>query len=225
MRIYIDSAQVKRWTTPEGVPPLTGVTTNPTLVHQAGLPVNLATYDMLVRAVADHGLAELMLQLPDSDVAQAIAWQQQLEKVAQQKGVVLTLKLPCHPAWQACMRAMVERGQPFLLTGLSNPIQLLWAVAQKAAYVAPYVGRLVSDGRDVWPLLEACVAMQAQGTHLLAASVKSHEVLSRLVAMGAQAVTLPPESLLAWAHDPVTGTAVSQFAKDIAASLQHGTAS
>lgn len=206
---------------PEGLPPVTGVTTNPTLVHQAGLPVNLATYDMLVRAVADHGLAELMLQLPDSDVAQAIAWQQQLETVARQKGVILTIKLPCHPAWQACMQAIAERDQAFLLTGLSNPVQLLWAVAQKAAYVAPYVGRLVSDGRDVWPLLEACVAMQPQGTRLLAASIKSHEVLSRLVAMGADAVTLPPESLLAWAHDPVTDAAVSQFAKDITASLQH----
>ena len=36
---------------------------------------------------------------------------------------------------------------------------------------------------------------------LLAASIKSPEVLTRLIACGAAAVTLPPASLMAWAGD------------------------
>lgn len=59
----------------------------------------------------------------------------------------------------------------------------------------------------------------------MAVSRKSHEVLSRLVAMGASAVILPPKSLIAWAHSPVTEAALGKFAKDVTAGLLHGVAS
>ena len=67
--------------------------------------------------------------------------------------------------------------------------------------------------------LQACVAMQTGGPALLAASIKSPEVLSRLMACGAAAVTLPPASLIAWASDALTDAAMAQFDRDTAASL------
>jgi hypothetical protein len=64
------------------------------------------------------------------------------------------------------------------------------------------------------------VAVQQQGgPALLAASVKSPDVLARLMACGAAAVTLPPASLLAWAGDALTDAAIAQFDRDTAASL------
>ncbi|MEY4736331.1 MAG: Fructose-6-phosphate aldolase 1, partial [Pseudomonadota bacterium] len=57
------------------------------------------------------------------------------------------------------------------------------------------------------------------GPGLLAASIKSPEVLARLLACGAAAATLPPASLAAWAGDPLTLAAIAQFERDIAASL------
>jgi transaldolase len=95
--------------------------------------------------------------------------------------------------------------------------------------VAPYVGRLAADGRDVWALMDACVAVQGQGKvqglgqgqgpALLAASIKSPDVLARLLACGAAAATLPPASLIAWSRDALTQTALEQFDRDVAASL------
>lgn len=61
-------------------------------------------------------------------------------------------------------------------------------------------------------------AVQLNGTALLAASIKSPDILSQLIACGAAAVTLPPESLIAWAGDPLTQTAMAQFEGDISAS-------
>jgi transaldolase len=194
------------------------VTTNPSLVLQAGLPVTLATYKDLLLAVSEAGLAELMLQLPRPDVHEGLQWLEVLQRTAADVGVKLTIKLPCHPDWQACIQAVQSQDQAILLTGLSNPVQLLWAQGQKAQYVAPYIGRLVADGRDVWPLMEACVAVQAQGPALLAASIKSPEVLTRLMACGAAAVTLPPASLAAWAGDALTDGAIAQFDRDVLAS-------
>lgn len=227
MKLYLDSAQVSTWALPVGCPPVVGVTTNPSLVFQAGLPVTLATYLYLLKAAGEHGLAELMLQLPSSDPVQALEWLAPLRAAADKSNVCLTIKLPCHPEWLSCIEAVQQAGQAVLLTGLSNPVQLLWAQSLGVAYVAPYVGRLAADGRDVWALMDACVAVQGQGKVqgqgpgpvLLAASIKSPDVLARLLACGAGAATLPPASLIAWSQDALTQTALEQFDRDVALSL------
>lgn len=219
MKLFIDSADVKSWTLPRGCPPVQGATTNPSLIHQAGLPVTLATYLRLLQAAGEQGLPELMLQLPSSDPLQARQWLAQLQPAAAQAQVGLTIKLPCHPDWLPCITAVQQAEQTVLLTGLSNPLQLLWAQSLKVAYVAPYVGRLTTAGRDVWALLDACVAVQANGPALLAASVKTPDMLARLIGCGAAAATLAPASLRAWAQDELTQTAIEQFDRDTAASL------
>ena len=237
MDIYLDCADSSQWTLPAGCPPVVGVTTNPSLVFQAGLSVSLATYGRLVDAAGAHGMAQLMVQLPSADVPQARAWVGDLQGRAAKAGVQLTIKLPCQPAWLACIQAVQSMQQPILLTGLSNAVQLLWAQSLGADYVAPYVGRLAADtangGRDVWALMQACVVAQNSagsradlkanskaGPKLLAASIKSADVLSRLMGLGAAAVTLPPASLVAWSQDAITDAAVAQFERDIAASLK-----
>ena len=219
MKIYLDSADANTWQLPKGCPPVQGVTTNPTLVHQAGLPVTLEAYVRLMGEAASRGMAEIMLQLPESEVESARQWHSALRSAAQREGIALTIKLPCHPDWQACIEAMAAEQQPFLLTGLSSPVQLLWAQWLEAAWVAPYIGRLTTDGRDVWALMGACLSVQRQGgPGLLAASIKSPDVLARLMDIGAAAVTLPPASLVAWSRDALTDNAIAQFDRDIAAS-------
>ena len=218
LKVFLDSAVASAWTLPAGCPPVQGVTTNPTLVRQAGLPVTLDSYTGLLHAAADAGLAELMLQLPRPDASEALRWLETLQKAAADVAVNLTIKLPCHADWLACIRAVQSQKQAILLTGLSNPVQLLWAQSLGVQYVAPYIGRLATDGRDVWPLMQACVAVQSNGPALLAASIKSHDVLARLIACGAAAVTLPPASWAAWSTDPLTEAAITQFEKDVEAS-------
>jgi transaldolase len=220
--IYLDSARADSWALPAGCPPAIGVTTNPTLVHQAGLPVSLNTYLGLISAAADHGFQELMLQFPENDPAAARSWLKALQPAASSRKITLTIKLPCAPEWEACIDAVRAEKQSVLLTGLSNAVQLLWAQHKGVQYVAPYVGRLANDGRNVWALMEACVAVQSaspQAPRLLAASIKTPEVLAQLLAVGAAAVTLPPASLAAWCTDPLTEAAVRQFALDTQASL------
>ena len=218
MKLYLDSADAQQWVLPAGCPPVQGVTTNPTLVLQAGLPVSLPGYLQLVRQAGEARMPELMLQLPRADVGEAAQWLEVLLPAAVQARLRLTLKLPCHPNWQPVLREVQAWGVPTLLTGLSNPIQLLWAQSQGANYVAPYVGRLQADGRDVWALIEACVAVQADGLQLLAASIKSADVLARLMALGAHAVTVRPEFAAGLATDPLTLAAMAQFERDTATS-------
>jgi transaldolase len=220
LKLFLDSADSAQWRLPAGCTKVQGVTTNPSLVLQAGLPVSLDGYCGLVQRAGDAALPELMLQLPHADVALALNWLEKLQQIAAGSRVHLTIKLPCHPDWAQTIAAVQGAGAAVLLTGLSNPMQLLWAQERGADYVAPYVGRLQADGRDAWALLKACVAVQqAGGPKLLAASIKSSDVLAQLIAIGAYAVTVRPDFAAGLATDSLTAAAMAQFDADTAASL------
>ncbi len=221
MKIYLDTADTRQWRLPPGCPPVQGVTTNPALVQQAGLPVTLETYLRLLKQAGQAGLRELMLQLPRPDVAEAHEWLAQLLPAAGQARVRLTIKLPCHPEWEPVIQEVHAWGLPLLLTGLANPMQLLWARSQNAHFVAPYLGRLQADGRDIWALVSACVALQRDGVQLLAASIKEADVLTRLIAHQAHAATLRPDFAARLATDPVTDAAMAQFDREVEQSLRH----
>lgn len=55
---------------------------------------------------------------------------------------------------------------------------------------------------------------------LLAASIKSADVLSRLIAVGAHAVTVRPEFASSLASDALTLAAMAQFDQDVQTSQQ-----
>ena len=221
MKLYLDTADTQSWRLPAGCPPIQGVTTNPALVQQAGLPVTLETYLHLLRKAGELRLPELMLQLPRPDVGEAHDWIAQLLPGAGQARVKLTIKLPCHPDWQVVIDEVHAWGVPLLLTGLANPMQLLWARSRNAHFVAPYLGRLQEDGRDVWSLVRACVAMQREGLQLLAASIRGADVLSQLIAAGAHAATVRPEFAASMTTDPLTDAAMASFEADVQRSLGH----
>lgn len=220
MKLFIDSADAAQWALAPGAPMVAGVTTNPSLVYQAGVAVSLAGYQALLASAQAAGMAELMVQVPNDNVQDNKALASTLAQQAQHAGVQLTIKLPCDPAWQSCVQAVQALGLDVLLTGLSNPMQLMWAQQMGVQWVAPYVGRLEAAGRDVWALMQACVQVQqAGGPALLAASVKSGDTLAKLMGLGAGAVTLKPAFINELCTDLVTQQAVEQFQQDTAASL------
>ena len=218
MKLYLDSADVAQWEAVAGMPSIAGVTTNPSLVHQAGRAVNADSYVQLIQIAGQRKLRELMVQMPRPEVGEIHATLERLLPAAALAQVQLTIKLPCQPDWADAVRVVQDHGLPVLLTGLSNAMQLLWAVDMGAKWVAPYLGRLEDDGRDVWALVYACVAAQRQGTQLLAASIRSADVLARLLGAGAAAATVRPSLAKAWVSDVLTETAVAQFNADVAAS-------
>jgi transaldolase len=220
MQFYLDTANTTEWALPTGCPPIAGVTTNPTLIHAAGLPLTLATYESLIASAVAAQLPALMLQLPSSNPTQALAWANALAPLSGEFDLELTFKLPCHPDWQACHKALKRKDYATLLTGVSNPMQLLWAQAQGADWVAPYLSRMEADGRNVQNFIEACCAVQYDsGPKLMAASVKTPELFASLIAAGAAAVTLKPAFAASMAIDTMTVAAMAQFDADMAASL------
>jgi transaldolase len=221
MRIYLDTADPTLWALPEGCPPLFGVTTNPTLIHRAGFPVSLETYRYLIHQAGLRRIPELMLQAPRPDPEEISAWLEALLPAAAISRTRLVIKVPCHPEWSPVIHRLRQLEIPILLTGLSNPIQLLWARSMGADYVAPYLGRIEATGQNPWPLVEACVRLQESGVKLVAASIRSTETLTRLLALGSYSATLQPGFIRERILDEVTLAAIDQFNDDIARSMDH----
>ncbi|MFZ4652771.1 MAG: transaldolase family protein [Methylococcaceae bacterium] len=219
MKLYLDTANPALWVRSEGAPPLAGVTTNPTLIRRADYPVTLETYHHLLIKAGERGLSELMLQLPRKDPTEAHQWLATLLPTAIKAKTRLVIKLPCHADWVSVIEAVKTFECPILLTGLSNPMQLLWAKSLGVQYVAPYLGRLEDDGRDSWALVGACIACQQEGLKLVAASIRSEEALSRLIALGAYAATISPSLVERLIRDPLTDQAIRQFEADSQQSL------
>lgn len=220
MRLYLDSAEVDDWRTPEGAPPLQGVTTNPSLIQKAGLKVSLESYMALIGKAGERRLGEIMLQAPRKDAQEFRSWLDHLLPAAARLRVRVIIKIPCHPDWMEIFRLLKEARVPVLLTGLSNPMQLMWAQSLGADYVAPYIGRIAEAGRNPWPLIEACIRAEESGVRLVAASVRDLDTLGRLLALGSYAVTLRPEFIQSHAEDDLTLEAIRQFSDDTLRSLE-----
>ncbi len=218
MRIYLDTADPTHWELPEGCPPIHGVTTNPTLIHRAGFPVSLESYRFLVHQAGERRIPELMLQAPRPDADEIAAWLDELLPAAALSRTRLVIKVPCHPEWNPVIKTLRQLDIPFLLTGLSNPIQLLWAKSIGADYVAPYLGRIETRGQSPWPLVEACIRLQDHGVKLVAASIRNVDTLARLVALGSYSATLQPDFIKSLVLDDVTLEAIAQFNDDITKS-------
>lgn len=218
MEIYLDTADVAEWTGRPGWPRIAGATTNPTLLRQVGLETRLEDLKTLVEAAASRKLTSLMLQLPSPLAREAVAWADALLDTSAGR-VSLTFKLPCQPEWAPVVTVLKKIEARVLLTAVANPVQLLWARDQGADWVAPYLGRLEAAGRSIWPLVEACVAVQAHGgPALLAASIRNEDMLNGLIARGAAAATLNPTLLQALSRDGFTEAAVAGFEEMIGSS-------
>ena len=213
MKLFLDSAEIADWNKIYGVPSVQGVTTNPTLVRQAGKIVSLECYLNLLDNAQTRKIPELMLQLSVEDVAICLDWAHALSE--RSSTTRLTFKLPCHTTWQPSHKALKNAGFQTLLTVVSNPLQLLWARDEGANYVAPYLSRLEQEGRDIKLFIDAIVKVQnSGGPKMMAASVKTADVLSFLIGSGAYACTAKPAFYVSLIEDAVTLSAMKQFELD-----------
>jgi len=208
VKLYLDSAHLTEWQTAVDHGWTRCVTCNPLILEAAGWPVRLESCAKLVELAAQTGLVELHLQAwPDSQ-GDWLPAAQQLSDLAPW----VVVKLPAIvPALRAATQLKQQR-RKVLITAICNPLHAVWAAEMGADYVAPYVGRLNEAGRDANDLLKSMVSLQNSGGPIvLAASVRSFEVVSQLLQMGVAAATLRYDLLKQAEHDTQTLLAVEQF--------------
>jgi transaldolase len=187
---------------------VSGVTTNPTIMAQAG-----ASPRTVISAICAATEGPVFYQLTARTPAEREREGRDFAALGRQDQVVL--KIPATTDSMALIQ-LLSRDIPCAATAVYSAAQALAANEAGADYVIPYVHRatrLLGDGlklvRDIRQLLD-CFEDPAA---ILAASIKSAEEAVAAVVAGADDLTLPLEVLRQLGNHELSDQAVAEFSR------------
>jgi TalC/MipB family fructose-6-phosphate aldolase len=207
MSLYIDSADQAEVTRLLATGLFSGVTTNPSILDRAGLGSRdvPAVIEWATAAGAERVFAQVWGDTADAIVSRARA----LRAVSDR--VVVKVAYSAHGITAA--RELADDGD-VLITGIHRGWQVVPVLASRAAYVAPFVARMDTSGRDG---MAETIAMQKAvdatnaGLQVLAGSVRTPDQILTLIQAGVRNVTFGPAVWQEFFEDDVTLEAVANF--------------
>lgn len=204
MKILLDSAHETDARQAKALGWISGITTNPILMAQAGLP----PVDTLHR-LADVGLSPLWYQLVSQDPD---AMEHEAQELLNLFFQPVVLKIAPTPAG---FQFVARKDHICAVTAIFSPAQALAAAAAGADYAIVYVNRATRLMGDGFSLLRS-VARVLDGTctKVVAASIKSVEEAAGAAAAGAEYLTMPLDVLQALTQHPYSDQAVEQFDRE-----------
>ncbi|WP_336248607.1 transaldolase family protein [Stomatohabitans albus] len=214
--LYLDSANIEgiRQLANTGV--FAGVTTNPTILKQSGLGFN--DIEQLDSQFLELGLTQRFYQTVGRTVPEILATAERI--LALGNGVWVKI-----PAVGAGLEAAAKlRGEPLLLTAVYHPTQALLAEGLGVDWIAPYIGRMddiANNGVESAALM--AYALESSDIGILAASIRSVDVLFELMAVGITDFTISIELAQQLIHQTNAMDAWHAFEQD-AAEMDSSTA-
>jgi len=210
LKLLVDTAEISSWEKllPSGV--FYGVTTNPKLINQAGLPCTLECLHSLSRTAFSLGANEIHLQVWGSETSEMLDIGRELAAIDARVRVKVPGIRPGFP----CARALAEEGAQVTLTALYSAAQTLAAIAVGAVYAVPYLGRMNDAKMD--GLVEV-IAMQEiidrfpGPTRVLVASIRQLSDIVTLARHGVGVYALQPALAEALLDNPYSIKAAADF--------------
>jgi len=210
MKLMIDSADVESIRRSHETFPLSGVTTNPSLLAKAGRP----PYEVLRAIRSLIGTEELHVQVVGTDAAVML---QEAACICAALGSETYVKVPVTPEGLKAIKEMKQAGYRVTATCIYTQLQGYLAGQAGADYAAPYVNRidnLGGDGALTAIGLQDLYRANGLPTQVLAASFKNCRQLLQIAARGVGAATLPAEILDQALHLDAVSAAVDAFRQD-----------
>ncbi len=192
--------------------PLEGVTTNPTIIAQAGKPMSVILPE-LIEIVQDKMLHVQMI----SNKAEDMLREAKAYKAKYSLGDNYFAKIPVTEEGYKAMPMIKAAGINVTATAIFTQQQALVAARAGADWVAPYVNRLdniSSHGIEVVGNIVENIESFGLQTKVLAASFKTVDQVHRVSMMGSQAATVNFEILERLRSHPMTDMSVEWFEKD-----------
>lgn len=206
MTLYIDSAERNV------VEPLLatrlfgGITTNPILLDRAGL--SASDLPALYRWATAAGARTMFMQVSGTTVDELTA----RGRALRQLGAEVVVKVPSSRVGLQATAELTSEGIPVLVTAVYDASQALLASAAGAGFIAPYVGRMDDAGRSGFDATTTMRRILADGQcRVLAASLRSRDIVSSLAAAGVQDFAVPAMLCNDMLDDELTSKATSEF--------------
>ena len=206
MDLYLDSASLADLEPLLATGLFRGVTTNPLILQRAG--VRLDEVPDLVRALRTL-TDEVFVQTRTAHDVDAILDD---ARALRALGDTIVIKIAATRDGLTAVRRLSDEGVPTLVTAVYDTSQAVLARAAGAQWIAPYLGRIQDAGRDsLAEVRRMAAALDGSGTRVLAASVRSIEVVADLAAAGVDAATVGAAVARDLFTHEATALAVAEF--------------
>ena len=209
MKIFLDTADYDAISMRYDTGLLDGVTTNPSLIKKSGEDPYEAIKTISESFPTLQSIsAEVVADLACDMVEQAKPFME-LDNV--------TIKVPCTVEGLRACRQLRDLGATVNVTLIFSAAQAVLAAKAGATYVSPFVGRLTDNGFDGLELIKTIYDIYVKDgcrTEILAASVRSPEVVALCYREGSDIVTIPPGVFDRMYESVLTREGLAIFQKD-----------
>jgi len=194
--------------------PMSGVTTNPSIVAQSGLPLSKAI-DGILKIIGNDAIhIQVRSEKAEDMVAEAKKYKEYFDI-----GDNYYTKIPVTEQGIKAIKLAKDAGFKVTATAIFTQQQAIVAAVAGADYVAPYVSRLdniSSHGIEVVSSIVKCIENANLKTEVLAASFKTVDQVYRVTECGAHSATVGYDLLEALRKHPMTDISMEQFKRDAA---------
>ena len=215
MKFFVDTADVTEIKDLAETGLLDGVTTNPTLVAKTG-----RDFKTIIAEICEIVPGPVSAEVAATDVKDMLAEARTLAKIADN----VTIKLPL--TWdglKAC-KALTSEGHMVNVTLCFTATQALLAAKAGATFISPFIGRLDDIGLDGLDLIREIRTIYDNypdfPTEILAASIRTVGHVRDCALIGADVVTVPPQTLRQLVKHPLTDQGLAAFLADWAKTGQ-----
>lgn len=211
MLYVLDTADIKSIERAFDLYPMSGVTTNPTIISKEKREFLSILNE--IRSIIGKD-AMLHVQALSKNAEDII---KEAEYLNEKIGGNLYVKIPVIPEGIKAMKLLKKKGVRTTATAIFTPQQAFMASNAGAEFVAPYINRIDNisgDGAKVVAEIIQLFDFNGLDTKVLAASFKNVEQVHRVMLNGAQSVTVSPEIMDQLLYHPLTDIGVDQFVSD-----------
>ncbi|HRA07232.1 MAG TPA: fructose-6-phosphate aldolase [Propionicimonas sp.] len=212
MEILFDTANLEAIETMSPIYPISGVTTNPTIIKAEGR-IDFYPHFRRIRSIIGRERTlhvQILARESDGIIADAHRLLDQIDEN-------VYVKIPTNEQGLKAMRALKSEGVNVTATAIYSKTQGILAIAAGADYIAPYFNRMESLDIDTSATIKSLakfIDRHGASCKIMAASFKNVAQVSAAFEAGAAAVTLPPALLRASLAAPDVTQAVNAFAED-----------
>jgi transaldolase len=212
MEILFDTANLAQIAEMTPLYPISGVTTNPTILKAEGRIDFYEHFRAIREVIGPERTLHVQVLAQDSDGIVADA-----HRLLDQVDRRVFAKIPTTEQGIRAMRLLKEEGIGVTATAIYSKTQGMLAIAAGADYIAPYFNRMESLDIDTSATIKSLakfIDRHGASCRIMAASFKNVAQVSAAFEAGAAAVTVPPALLRAALGAPDVTEAVNAFAQD-----------
>lgn len=212
MEILLDTANIEMIKKYEAVLPLTGVTTNTSIVKKEG-KVDFFAHMNTIREIIGKERS-LHVQVVAKDKAGML---KDVEAILEQIDREVYLKIPASEEGLKVIKILKKEELNVTATAIYTKFQAYLAIAAGADYIAPYFNRMENlniDAKEAMAAMANEIERSNSKTKIVAASFKNVGQVTTALDQGAQAVTVAPDIIAQALAMPSIAQAVDDFTED-----------